>query len=119
MGDVLRTRAATAEAAEPDKQSPASLASLSQGWRTDVLPFEQRPIYQFVLLEGYQEHSGRTWHRRFAGTAMPVGAGGRFGYRASDIDRIQNDGDMIVVERVVGWMPATWPSWNFDATKEY
>lgn len=82
-------------------------------WRTDQLPFDQRPIYQFVLIEGYQEHSGKTWHRLFAGTAMIDGTpDNRWGYRRSDIDRIQRDGDMIVVERVLGWVPASYPNFT-------
>lgn len=86
----------------------------ARAWRTDTPDFMHQPIYQFVLLEGYQEHSGGTWARKFAGTAMiSKGAGSRFGYRGSDIDRIQADGDMIVVERVAGWVPASWPRWDW------
>ena len=86
----------------------------SRAWRTDTPPFMSRPIYQFVLLEGFQEHSGNTWARKFAGTAMIAqGPESRFGYRASDIDRIQADGDMTCVTKVLGWVPATWPRWDW------
>jgi len=86
----------------------------SRAWRTDKPPFDLWPIYQFVLLEGFQEHSGHTWHRQWAGTAtISNGPGNRFGYRGEDIDRIQRDGDMICVTKVLGWVPATWPRWDW------
>lgn len=86
----------------------------SRAWRTDKPPFMSRPIYQFVLLEGYEEHSGRTWHRLFAGTAtISAEPGNRWGYRREDIDRIQRDGGMDVVERIKGWVPASFPRWDW------
>lgn len=83
-----------------------------QGWRTDVLPFEDRPTRQFVLVEGFCEHGGRLWNRTWCDLATirpddhPDSV---LGYRREDMERIMRDGDIDCIESVLGWLPASFP----------
>jgi hypothetical protein len=84
-------------------------------WRTDVLPFESRPYRQFILVEGFKEHSGVVWNRVWADVAFirrDDQPDSILEYRAEDIERIRRDGDMDGVEKVLGWMPANFPDFN-------
>lgn len=70
--------------------------------------FNHRPIWQFVRLEGWKEHSGTRWHRVCFGTASILredNATSLFGYRDIDIFRLMHDGDMDDA-RVTHWKPA-------------
>lgn len=83
-------------------------------WRTDSPPFGQRPIWQFVWLQGECYHSGTTWFRQGWGTAAirtNDAADGLKGYRRADIERIclDNDIDPTTVD-VVGWLPMQLPA---------
>lgn len=84
-------------------------------WRTDELPFDQRPGRQFILVEGFKEHSGRLWNRVWADVAF-IRRGDQpdslLGYRLEDMERIRRDGDMDVIEKVLGWLPASFPRWD-------
>ena len=80
-------------------------------WRkiTDMPDWNDRPIYQFIRLEGECRHSGERWLRIKVGTAT-IERDGPFGYRESDIDRLCRDGDMDRETAVVThWMPAIFP----------
>ena len=82
-------------------------------WRTDKPPFDDTPHRQFVLVEGVKYHSGVKWLRLHADTAYirrEDQPDQLLGYREEDILRIMRDGDMDEAERVLGWLPATFPS---------
>lgn len=88
-------------------------------WRTDVLPFEHRPSRQFVLIEGFRSHSGQLWQRMWADVAFirrDDQPDSMFGYRREDMERMMRDGDIECIERVVGWLPASFPYFNALAT---
>lgn len=84
-------------------------------WRTDVLPFDQRPGRQFILVEGFKAHSGVLWNRVWADVAY-IRREDRpdsfLGYRREDMDRIRRDGDMDGVEKILGWLPASFPDFR-------
>lgn len=86
----------------------------ADAWRTDSLPFDKRPIWQFVWVQGECYHSGPTWFRQGWGTAAirPDDAEDAFqGYRASDIQRICDDNDIaFITAEVVGWLPMVPPA---------
>jgi hypothetical protein len=82
----------------------------AEPWRTDELPFDNRPMRQFIVVDGWKEHSGVLWHRRYADLAYirrDDQPDSMLGYRREDMERIMRDGDMDGIEAVVGWRPAT------------
>lgn len=88
-------------------------------WRTDELPFEKRPSRQFILVEGWKEHSGQLWNRLYADVAFirrDDQPDSLLGYRREDIERILRDGDMDGIQKVLGWLPASFP--NFQIFEE-
>jgi hypothetical protein len=81
----------------------------------DMPPFDQRPSRQFILVEGFREHSGHLWHRVWADVAFirrDDQPDSSLGYRVEDIGRIMRDGDMDCAERIIGWLPAAFPYFN-------
>jgi hypothetical protein len=83
-----------------------------EGWRFDALPFDKRPIRQFVWLSGERYHSGLRWRRDHWGLAYIRPDG--LGYREEDIARLEEEGDMDAgTGEVYGWLPACTPAY-FD-----
>lgn len=106
---------APSASSQPEAVSPvpASIPSAA-AWRLDSPPFGERPIWQYVWLQGEKEHSGDLWFRHGWGTAAirPTNApDGLFGYRRSDIERICHDNDIDLWSvRVVAWLPMQPPA---------
>lgn len=74
---------------------------------------DHQPCRQFIRVEGSRDHSGVSWARVWCGEAFirkPGTEGERLQYRATDIKRICEDGDMDEwTAEVTHWMPATFP----------
>ena len=88
------------------------------GWRTDILPFDERPCRQFVAVAGFCCHSGMTWHRQIFGTAT-IEKNGRQGYVHADIERLEKEGDMAAgTGLVVAWMPARYPALSEEIARD-
>jgi hypothetical protein len=81
-------------------------------WRRDALPFDKRPMRQFVWLSGERFHSGVRWRRDHWGLAYIRPDG--IGYRDEDIAQLEQEGDMDAgTGEVYGWLPACTPAY-FD-----
>jgi hypothetical protein len=94
------------------KASPAKPSVPNAAWRFDALPFDQRPMRQFVWLSGERSHSGMRWRRDHWGLAYIRPDG--LGYREEDIAQIEREGDMDAgTGEVYGWLPACTPAY-FD-----
>ena len=84
-------------------------------WRFDALPFDKRPMRQFVWLSGERYHSGVRWRRDHWGVAYIRPDG--LGYREEDIARLELEGDMDAgTGEVYGWLPACTPAY-FDMNR--
>lgn len=85
-------------------------------WRemVDQPPHDQRPIRQWIAVEGIREHHGSTWRRFYVGEAItrPDGLDDeQQGYRRKDIEAIEDAGDMDRgTGLVIAWMPVSFPS---------
>lgn len=75
--------------------------------------WDRQPGRQFIRLEGHAAHSGACWARVWIGEAFirrPDDPEAILGYRASDIIRLCQDGDIdIETAQVTHWMPAVFP----------
>ena len=122
MGVPLRGRAVVNEADKSSSPQAASIPNADE-WRTDSPDFGQRPIWQYVFLQGSSEHthSCRPWARCGWGTATirPVSApDSLLGYRKSDIERICRDNDIdLWTAKLVGWLPAVPPALLTDCDR--
>jgi hypothetical protein len=93
-------------------QSPAKPSVPNAEWRRDALPFDKRPMRQFVWLSGERFHSGLRWRRDHWGLAYIRPDG--LGYRDEDIAQLELEGDMDAgTGEVYGWLPACKPAY-FD-----
>jgi hypothetical protein len=108
-----RSRAATPSGPSPAVSGIADIPN-AETWRTDSPPFGNRPIWQYVWIQGSRNHSGSDWFRQGWGTAgirINSAEDGLFGYRLSDIERICRDNDIdILSAKVVGWLPMMPPA---------
>lgn len=86
-------------------------AALTGGWRPiDTLPEPmQRPGRFWVMAEGFNEHSGKIWHRLHA-ELVHTSPNDPFGIMPEDADRIRKFGGMDGIERLTLWMPANLPT---------
>jgi hypothetical protein len=94
------------------------MGEMATAWRTDILPFDRRPSRQFILVEGFKEHSGGLWRRLWADVAFirrDDQPDSLLEYRREDIERIMRDGDMDCAEAIVGWLPAVFPPFDLSA----
>ena len=78
----------------------------------DQPDFENRPHRQFILVEGWQAHSGVTWARAHWGIARICREDQPdylMGYQRADVERIMREDAMDGVDRIDYWMPAKCP----------
>lgn len=91
-------------------------------WRSiDDLPeYGERPIRQWVHVEGTCEHHGSIWRREYIGEAIircQDAEDGRQGYRSIDLDAIEERGDMdLGTGLVTHWMGVSFPPVPAKAT---
>lgn len=120
MTDDLGVRAGSREPSPAVLAVPASIPDAA--WRTDAPPFGASPIWQFVLVQGEEYHSGTTWFREGWGLAtirVAHAEDNYCGYRRSDIEAIcENHGiGFEMGPRIVGWLPACAPAPYFGERK--
>lgn len=74
-----------------------------------------RPSRQFIVVEGWSDHSGAHWVRKHWGLAHTrTGEDSIQGYRKEDMMALAKDGDMELYSMsVTHWMPAYCPSGSF------
>ena len=114
-GASLRDRVVVNGAGQAVSAVPASVPS-ADTWRTDSPPYGDRPIWQYVFLQGSSDHmgDGMPWARSGWGTAAVRTndhADGLLGYRKSDIERICKDNDIdLWTVKLVGWLPMQPPA---------
>lgn len=83
--------------------------------------FDKQPGRQFILVEGFKQHSGALWARKWADVAFIRRSDqpdSILGYRREDMDRIRRDGDMDCIERVTHWAPAKFPIFPVASTDD-
>jgi hypothetical protein len=83
---------------------------------------DAQPGRQFIIVEGWLDHSGVSWARMFMGEAWirkPGGDDEMLQYRKSDILRICKDGDIDPsTARVTYWMPGKYPDYPTDTRQD-
>lgn len=83
----------------------------------DQPDYDHRPHRQFILVEGWAEHSGVKWARAYWGIAAICRDDQPecfMGYRREDVERIMQQHGMSGVDRIAYWMPAKCPPFPSD-----
>jgi hypothetical protein len=84
------------------------------GWRFDVPDADDRKPRHIVAVVGYRTHSNAMWRRLTIDVAATLYEG-RQGYSETDMDRIEECGDMDPgTGRVVAWMDFETPPLLMD-----